>query len=138
MEFNKETSLGYALTTTLNLIRKKFNKKIKQFDLSSEQFAVMKLVSESEQLTPTQISELLNRDKATITRIIKSLETKGLIVKVDINNRSFYIELTQSGKEKLQKATEIALEFHKKIVDEIGQKELQQVINTLKKIREIF
>ena len=138
MQYNKETSIGYAITTTLNVLRKNFNREIKNFDLSSEQYGVLKLVSEAKKLTPTQIAELLNRDKATITRIIKSLDGKKLIKKESINNRSFYIKLTKSGKEMLQKADEIAIKYHKIIMDKIGEDEIKHMLQTLKKIREIF
>jgi DNA-binding MarR family transcriptional regulator len=138
MQYNKETSVGYALTTTLNLLRKYFNREIKRYDLSSEQYGVMKLVNESEKLTPTQIAELLNRDKATITRIIKSLESKCLIEKESINNRSFYIKLTKNGKEILKDVDKIALKYHKMIMDEIGESEIHNMLNTLKKIRDII
>jgi DNA-binding MarR family transcriptional regulator len=138
MQYNKETSVGFALTTTLNLLRKNFNKQIKEFDLSSEQYGVLKLVKESDKLTPTQLAELLNRDKATITRIIKSLFNKNLIKKQNINNRSFYIILTQNGNEMLQKADKIAMQYHKIMMDKIGEKEIIQMLDTLKKIREII
>jgi DNA-binding MarR family transcriptional regulator len=138
MQYNKETSIGYALTTTLNLLRKNFNREIKIFDLSSEQYGVLKLVSEYEKLTPTQIAELLNRDKATITRIVKSLDGKKLIEKESINNRSFYIKLTENGKKMLKKADEIALKYHKIMMEKVGEDNIQQMLQTLKKIREIF
>jgi DNA-binding MarR family transcriptional regulator len=138
MQYNKETSVGYALTTTLNLLRKHFNREIKKFDLSSEQYGVMKLVHDSKELTPTQIAEMLNRDKATITRIIKSLEGKGLIEKKSINNRSFYIILTPNGEEMLKHADEIALKYHRMIMEEVGEEEIKQILKTLKKIRDII
>ncbi len=138
MHYSKEISIGFALTTTLNLLRKKFNREIKEFDLSSEQYGVLKLVNECEKLTPTLIAELLNRDKATITRIIKSLSNKKLIEKKSINNRSFYIVLTQNGNEMLKKADKIAIKYHKLIMDKIGEEKIVQMLETLKKIREIF
>jgi len=138
MQFNKETSIGFALTTTLNLLRKNFNKSVRDFGLSSEQYGVLKLVSESEKLTPTQIAELLNRDKATITRIIKALSQKGFITKKNINNRSFYIELTAQGREILEKTNKIALEYHQMILEQIGEDDIKHMLNTLKKIRELF
>jgi len=138
MEHKKDTSVGYALTVTLNVLRKNFNKKIKQYDLSSEQYGVLKLVFEAEKLTPTQIAELLKRDKATITRIIKSLEKKELIKKENINNRSFNILLTKKGIKTLKEVEKIAINYHKKIFEEVGEKEMLQMFETLKKIREIF
>jgi len=138
MQYTKETSVGYALTTTLNLLRKNFNREIKEYDLSSEQYGVLKLVSESEKLTPTQIADLLNRDKATITRIVKSLTGKKLVKKENINNRSFYIVLTNNGREMLKKADEIALKYHKMIMDGVGEENIKHMLQTLKQIRELF
>jgi len=138
MDFNKETSIGYALTTTLNLLRKHFNKRIKKFNLSSEQYGVLKLIDEMGSLTPTQLASLLNRDKATITRIIKSLEAKEFLEKEYINSRSFVLHLTKSGKEKLDLADKIAKEYHKRIVDEVGEENLMNLLNTLSRIRNIF
>jgi len=138
MQYNKETSIGYALTTTLNLLRKHFNREIKKFDLSSEQYGVLKLISEEEQLTPTQIAELLNRDKATITRILKSLDNKKLIKKEQINNRSFYVKLTNESEKIIKEADKIALKYHKKIIDEIGENKIKEMLSTLKKIRNLF
>ena len=138
MQYNKETSIGYALTTTLNLLRKHFNREIKKFDLSSEQYGVLKLISEEKQLTPTQIAELLNRDKATITRILKSLDNKKLIKKEQINNRSFYVKLTNESEKIIKEADKIALKYHKKIIDEIGENKIKEMLSTLKKIRDLF
>ena len=138
MQYNKETSIGYALTTTLNLLRKHFNREIKKFDLSSEQYGVLKLISEEKQLTPTQIAELLNRDKATITRIIKSLDNKKLIKKEQINNRSFYVKLTAESEKIIKEVDKIALKYHKKVIDEIGESKIKEMLSTLKKIRDLF
>ena len=138
MQYSKENSIGYALTTTLNLLRKHFNREIKKFDLSSEQYGVLKLISEEKQLTPTQIADLLNRDKATITRILKSLDNKKLIKKEQINNRSFYVKLTDESKNIIKEVDKIALNYHKKIIDEIGENRIREMLETLKKIRNLF
>ena len=137
MQYSKETSLGFALTTTLNTIRKKFNKKIKKLSLSSEQYGLMKLI-EHEKLTPSELADILKRDKATITRIAKSLEEKGYIYKEEINSRSFYIILSENGKKVLKEATKIAEEFHAEIIDILGEDKLLKVIKSLNKIRDYF
>jgi DNA-binding MarR family transcriptional regulator len=137
MQYSKETSLGFALTTTLNMIRKKFNKKIKKLSLSSEQYALMKLI-EFEKLTPSELANILKRDKATITRIAKSLEEKQYIYKEEINSRSFYIILTDKGKQILKEATEIAQEFHLEMINILGEDELLKTVKNLNKIRDYF
>ena len=137
MKYDKETSLGYALTTTLNILRKKFNSDIKKYNITSEQYGVMKLI-EKEKLTPTNLANLLNRDKATITRIINSLEKKGLIKKELINKKSFFIKLNNNGKDILQKAEKVAINYHNFIIEKIGEDEIEKMLETLTNIREIL
>jgi len=135
MPFNINTSIGYALTTTLNYLRKNFNKEIKSYNLSSEQYAVIKLVNEYGELTPTQIAELFNRDKATVTRIIKVLENKRYLIRNYIDNKSYIVKLTDIGLEVLGKVDKIAQKYHQKIVDKIGEKKLLDLIDTLNTIK---
>ena len=137
MQYSIDTSIGYALTVTLNILRKNFNKEIKEFGISSEQYGVMKLIND-EKLTPTKIAQMLNRDKATITRIIKSLENKQLIQKENINNRSFVIKLTNEGKNTLQKVENLAIKYYTAIIEKVGEDNINHLLNTLKEIREIF
>jgi len=132
------TSIGYALSTTLNLLRKEFNSKTLKYNLTSEQYAVLKLLDELGSLTPTKIAEILKRDKATITRIINSLEKKGFIQKQKVDNRSFEIEITKEGYEHFKNADEIANEFHQKIRSLITDDEYKALLETLNKIRKGF
>ena len=134
MHLTKENSLGFALTTTLNILRKKFNNEIKKFNLSSEQFAILKLI-ENNKLTPTEIANILNRDKANITRIVNSLEKKGFIKKEKINEKSFYVVITEIGLDRVSKAEKIAIKLNKKIKTIITEKEFQFLLETLNKIK---
>jgi DNA-binding MarR family transcriptional regulator len=138
MGISLDNSIGYALTTTLNLLRKEFNAQISSFQLSSEQFAVLKLLDEIGPMTPTKISNILQRDKATITRIINSLEKKGFITKQKVDNRSFEISITSKGYKEYKKADEIAQKFHEKIRTLISDDEYFMLLETLKKIRKGF
>ena len=138
MKLSINNSIGYALSTTLNLLRKEFNSKTIKYNLTSEQYAVMKLVDEIGALTPTKISEILKRDKATITRIINSLEKKGFIKKEKLNNRSFEVELTPKGYEHFKNVDKIATKFHEEIRSLITEDEYHSLLNTLNKIRKGF
>ncbi|WP_457564193.1 MarR family winged helix-turn-helix transcriptional regulator [Caminibacter sp.] len=138
MKLNKDNSLGYALTTTLNTLRKNFNQAIKEFEITSEQFAVLKLLDEFEELTPSEIAKLLARDKANITRIINSLMKKELIKKENVNKKSYKIKLNKKGKSILQKADKVAMKFSEKIKNLIGEDDYNLIIEKLKLIRENF
>jgi DNA-binding MarR family transcriptional regulator len=93
---------------------------------------------EEEKLTPSEVASLLKRDKATITRMCKSLEDKGYIFKEEIDNKSFFIVLSESGREVLKEATQIAKEFHDEMVNLVGERNFFLMIENLNKIRDYF
>ena len=138
MQLSIDNSLGFALTTTLNTLRKKFNSAIREYGLSSEQFAVLKLIDEMGELMPSKIAEILGRDRANITRIINSLEKKGFIKKEKINAKSYNISLTPKGYENLKKAEEVAVEFNKKMRSLVSEDDFKCIIEKLSVIRDNF
>jgi len=138
MQLSIDNSLGFALTTTLNTLRKKFNSAIREYGLSSEQFAVLKLIDEMGELMPSKIAEILGRDRANITRIINSLEKKDFIKKEKINAKSYNIYLTSKGYGNLKKAEEVAVEFNKKIRSLVSEDDFICIIEKLSIIRDNF
>jgi DNA-binding MarR family transcriptional regulator len=138
MYLSVNESLGFALTTTLNTLRKRFNSELKNLDITSEQYAVMKLVLEFGSLMPSKIAEMLSRDRANITRIVNSLEKKGFIKKEKLNEKSYVITLTEKGKKALEGAEEIVINFNKKIKNIISDDDYRCLIEKLSLIRDNF
>jgi DNA-binding MarR family transcriptional regulator len=134
MNLDIENFISLKLSNTLNTMRKVFNKAISEYGISSEQYLVLKLINEKK-LTPTNIADFLNKDKAAVTRFINSLEKKDLIKKENFTDkRSYKIIITKKGKDILSKIDDIALEFRKKIEKNISQEELQCLFDVLEKI----
>lgn len=75
-----------------------------QFDVTVEQFGVLAVLWYQEGINLQTLSERLNRDKTTITRIIQNMIKKNLLVKVpdQMDKRNKLVYLTEKGK-KLQK-----------------------------------
>jgi DNA-binding MarR family transcriptional regulator len=137
MHFNIENSIALKLSNTLNSLRKAFNKEIKDFGISSEQYALLKLIS-VKNLTPSEIADILNKDKAAITRFIIALERKDLIKKANIDKRSYKLMLKEKGKKILNKVDKKALEFRKKIEQNIPEEKIECLFKTLEKIEKIM
>ena len=137
MHFNIENSIALKLSNTLNSLRKAFNKEIKDVDISSEQYALLKLIS-IKNLTPSEIADILNKDKAAITRFIIALEKKDLIKKANIDKRSYRLLLKENGKKILDKVDKKAFEFRKKIEQNISDEKLKCLFETLEKIEKIM
>jgi DNA-binding MarR family transcriptional regulator len=133
MKFNIENSIALKLSNTLNFLRKRFNKAIKKYNISSEQYAILNLINQKE-WTPTQLSEIVNKDKAAITRFINSLEKRGLIKKEDINKRSYKIVITEKGQNILKEVDKIAADFREKIEKRVSKEKIELLFKILEEI----
>ncbi|GAX86760.1 conserved hypothetical protein [Lebetimonas natsushimae] len=138
MNLDIESFISLKLSNTLNTMRKVFNKAILEYDISSEQYIVLKLINEKK-LTPTKIADILNKDKAAITRFINALEHKKLIKKENfIDKRSYKIVITEKGKTVLKDIDNIVLKFRKKIEKNISKEKIECLFEVLAKIEKIM
>jgi DNA-binding MarR family transcriptional regulator len=137
MVYEIENSIALKLSNTLNTMRKTFNKAIAEYNITSEQYALLKLINKKN-LTPTQIADLLNKDRAAITRFINALEKKSLIKKEGIDKRSYKILITEKGKELLEKIDEKAVFFRKKIENNISKEKIDCLFDVLEKLEKIM
>ncbi len=81
-----------------SFLLEKTNKKIKQyakqqfralnFEVTVDQWAVLKVIFEHDQLSQVALAELLHKDTPTLTRILDLLNQKGLIERqLDVDDR---------------------------------------------------
>ena len=73
---------------------------LEPFNLAPEQNLLMMLLWKQEGICPNEFAKQLNKDKASIARMISSLESKGFIRRVDNPNdrRTFKVFLTDEGR----------------------------------------
>jgi len=85
-------SLGYLLNTSARYIKRKLEIQLKSYDITTSQWAVLKLLSVENNLSQAEIAEKTNTDRATCGSIIDKLISKRLIQKeLSENDRRSYI-----------------------------------------------
>ncbi|SFG83740.1 MarR family protein [Sporolactobacillus nakayamae] len=65
-----EKILGYLLNTSARLIKHDMEKQLIDFDITTAQWAVLKLLDSWGELTQTEIADKLKSDKATVGFIV--------------------------------------------------------------------
>ena len=143
MDFKLVNIVPYKIKILDALIRKKSIIKLKPYDIAPEQYGILKLVYEGEtKLKVSDLAEIANKDKSTITRMISSLVNKSLIIKnTDKNDKRINtIKLTKKGKELIQKIdSNLNQEFQKREINylenelKIFNKVLDEMILNLQK-----
>lgn len=91
-------------------------------------------------LKPSDISSILRVSNATITPTLNQLEDDGKIIRKHSkkDRREVFLELTEKGLEDCKKTQQQICEKMQFIIDEVGEKEIEDFIKTLNKITDII
>ncbi|MCH9813564.1 MAG: MarR family transcriptional regulator [Epsilonproteobacteria bacterium] len=137
--FDKETALGYQIHITANLMRNNFNDFLKPYDIYTEQYGVLCVLNDQDNLTLSQIAELIYKDKPTVTRLIDSLEKRGFINKSPspTDRRASLVTMTQKG-QNLYDEIGACLKIAKMNIEQrIDQHEREVALKVLAQLREM-
>ena len=94
----------------------------------------------SEKLTMKELAEKINKDKSTITALVDKLIKQGYVEKTrDIeDNRVVFVTLTEKGKKLKPMFDAISQDLLSMVYKDISQNEKEELIKTLKKIKNNF
>lgn len=85
----------------------------------------------------TKIAPLIGLEARSLTRMLKNLETDGLIYRQDDekDKRMVRIFLTEKGKEKRNEARKAVLQFNEQIAEKLGVDKLRGFLQTMSDIQ---
>lgn len=130
--------LFYTLEKSIKVYRKfAQNQILKQgYDITIDQWLVLKTLQENEQLPQNQIAELVFKDYASITRIIELLVQKQYIHrKMNVTDRrKFELEITEKGNKMIEDIYPIVMENRKQALSGLGDDEVKQLKELLEKL----
>ncbi|UVI27926.1 MarR family winged helix-turn-helix transcriptional regulator [Paenibacillus spongiae] len=107
--YGLEQSLGFNMGITYRKLTTLLQNRLKAFDITPEQWAVLFQVDKTDGLIQKEIAERVGKDKPTTTRILDHLEGKGLIRKQtgESDRRSFVVHITDKGRVLIEQTTPI-------------------------------
>lgn len=99
-----------------------------EFDVTVDQWLVLKNLSENELLSQTELANLVFKDHPTLTRIIDLLCKKGYVERVPHpqDRRSFQLLLTASGVDKVSELRPKILEIREKAWENLTAKDFEE------------
>lgn len=138
MQFDMNLSLGFILNRTSIQSKALFTQRIKQFDISPEQWSLVFRTVESKGLTQKELSDSTYKDQANITRSIDRLEKKNLLKRVPNHNDRRIINIfpTEDAINLVDTIIPISSEFNSFLTKDFSEEEKQQLIKLLNKVYE--
>ncbi|MEH6989676.1 MULTISPECIES: MarR family winged helix-turn-helix transcriptional regulator [Bacillales] len=106
--------------------------------ISQSRLEILRELFEAEEITQRELQKKVNIDHAAVTRHLKQLEEKGMVIrrKNPADNRFTYVSLTEEGKTKIAAYCEEKQLFISKILNGFSELERSTLLNMLTRIQE--
>jgi DNA-binding MarR family transcriptional regulator len=133
-----QDSLGLMIYRTALALKSALQRCFKEngFEITAEQWVIMRHLWEEEGLSQREIGEKAAKDKPNITRMLDALEKKRLIFRQPDprDRRKFCVYLTKEGKQLHERLQPLAQSLRQQITRSLSQPEIDRIKETLNKI----
>ena len=133
-----QDSLGLMIYRTALALKSALQRGFKEngFEITAEQWAIIRHLWEEEGLSQREIGEKAAKDKPNITRMLDALEKKRLIFRQPDprDRRKYCIYLTKEGKHLYECLVPLAHNLREKVTQNLARQELDRLKDTLNKI----
>lgn len=136
----REETVDYHIRSAWHAIARMYNQQaLKYGGTMSIGFALLNI--DSDKGTPaTKIAPLMGLETRSLTRLLKSMEDKGLISRESdtLDKRSVRIKLTAEGKIHREHSKEIVLRFNEAVKEEISAGKLNTFFEVVQGINQLI
>lgn len=136
MNFDMNKSLGFILNRTAYASKNAFNQRIKDYDISPEQWSVVYRVIEEPGISQKLVSDSTYKDQGNLTRMIDKLVKNDFLIKQQnsINRREIELFPTKKAVDLSNSIIEHSTQHNKKMLDTFSNEEKEQLFTLLNKI----
>jgi MarR family transcriptional regulator, organic hydroperoxide resistance regulator len=136
----REETVDHNIKAAWHAIARMYNQQASKHDITMSMGFVLLNINSEEGTPATKIAPLMGLEARSLTRLLKSMEEKGLINRESDSSdkRMVRIVLTKEGKKKKEKSREVVLRFNEVVREKIGGQELNVFFEVLQKISRII
>lgn len=136
----REETVDHNIKAAWHSIARMYNQQAQKYDATMSMGFVLLNINAEEGTAATKIAPLMGLEARSLTRLLKSMEEKGLIYReADKNDkRSVRICLTKEGKRKKEMSKQTVLRFNEVVRKEIPEEKLKVLFEVLQKINLII
>jgi DNA-binding MarR family transcriptional regulator len=136
----KDKTIDYILRATWQAVSRMYNEEASKFEGSMAIGFALLSIDKEEGTPSSSISLRMGMEPTSLTRTLKTLEEKGLIIrkKNPDDGRGVLIYLTDFGKEKRAQSKETVLKFNETLRKNIPEEKLQNFVDVAETINELI
>jgi DNA-binding MarR family transcriptional regulator len=135
----REETVDYHIKSAWHAISRMYNQKAAQEDFTTSIGFVLININSKEGTPATKIAPLMGLEARSLTRMLKTMEEKGLIYKQPdpVDKRSVRIFLTPEGKKKKEISIRTIKEFNLMVREVVSEEELETFFGVFQKINKV-
>ncbi|MFI0490336.1 MarR family winged helix-turn-helix transcriptional regulator [Flavobacterium sp.] len=136
----KDKTIDYLLRATWQAVARMYNEEAAKYGATmATGFALLSMDKDSGNPS-TALGPKMGMEATSLTRTLKSMEEKGLIIKEKnpFDGRGVFIYLTEFGKEKRELSKNTVLKFNEAVKQNISEEQLQNFIEVSEIINELI
>lgn len=132
----REETVDYNIKAAWHAIARMYNQQAVKHDITMSMGFVLLNINPEEGTPATKIAPLMGLEARSLTRLLKSMEEKKLIVReADANDRRMVrILLTKEGRRKREVSKETVLKFNEAVRQQIDETRLNDFFEVLQQI----
>lgn len=138
--YMKDKTIDYLLRATWQAVARMYNEEAAKYGATmATGFALLSMDKDSGNPS-TALGPKMGMEATSLTRTLKSMEEKGLIIKEKnpFDGRGVFIYLTEFGKEKRELSKNTVLKFNEAVKQNISEEQLQNFIEVSEIINELI
>lgn len=133
----REETVDYHIKSAWHAISRMYNQRAAAEGFTTAIGFVLININSKEGTPATKIAPMIGLETRSLTRMLKTMEEKGLIYKKQdpSDKRSVRIFLTEEGKRKKEASVKTIKEFNEQVREVISEEELQNFFQVFEKLQ---
>jgi MarR family transcriptional regulator, lower aerobic nicotinate degradation pathway regulator len=129
---------GFLLRRAHQISAAVFEDECKSVGLTPAQFGVMTVLRATPGLDQSRLARALGFDKVTVLRVLRGLETRGLVVRAPAptSRRNLSVSLSADGEDLLEKAQKPAERAYQRLMAPLAPEQQEQLVALLQQLTE--
>lgn len=136
----REETVDYHIKSAWHAISRMYNQQAAEEGFTTAIGFVLININSKEGTPATKIAPLIGLETRSLTRMLKTMEEKGLIYKKadPVDKRSVRIFLTEEGKRKKEISIQTIMKFNLMVREVVSEEELQVFFEIFSKIQSVI
>jgi DNA-binding MarR family transcriptional regulator len=136
----KNKTIDYILRATWQAVSRMYNEEAAKYDATMATGFALLSIDREEGTPSTALGPRMGMEATSLTRTLKSMEEKGLIVrkKNPEDGRGVLIYLTEFGKEKRELSKNTVLDFNETVRKHVSEEQLNNFMEVAEIINELI